>query len=109
MGTLGASLANDYRVFDDTISGSFISKAAAGNTTISLTNVDGAMLSVRELGGLFQLGDKRWSLPANQISAGHEPKPGDSFTDDASVVWELLDAKLDDFGISWDCTGRRAR
>ncbi len=110
--SLSGTYARDYHLWGDTTV-TFISKAAPGgtDTSISVTDAHGHEYTASEVSaaqGLFQLGDKTWLLGADQVSA-HPPKPGDSITDAGSVVWEVIDAKLDGFGISWECLTHKAR
>lgn len=106
------SIADDYKVTDGAQTVTFTSVGAAGPHDITITNADGHAFGAKEIAasqGFFNYGDKLWLLGNNQIDAAYKPKPGDRITDASSVVWEILDATLDDFGVSWQCTCRKAR
>ncbi len=108
---LGA-LVNDYKVVDDLQSIMLQSKTLGGIVNVAIDQADAQDLTQHEViasGGVFQSGDRVFRLGANQIPSGIQPKAGDALTDAASITWELLDAALDDFGISWECTARKAR
>lgn len=108
------SVANDYRITDSTAPVTFSSKGLDGgaDTTIPITDAEGTAIGAREIAGsqgFYELGDRRWSLGNNQIAAGNKPKPGDAIAEADGTTWEILDATLDDFGISWVCSVRKAR
>jgi hypothetical protein len=110
MGSLATTLANDYKIADDTETVTLRDVSASTNTTV--TNADGHDFSVKEVaaaGGMFGLGDRQWVLGCNQIAAANQPAPGDYLTDAGGTIWEILDAVQDDFKISWVCTCKKKR
>jgi|SRR5581483_11735046 len=111
--SLADSLADDFKITDDTETVTLVSKnASQGDTSVTVNFADWHELSSKEVAaanGLFQSGDRRVSLGNNQIPAANKPKPGDEVVAADSSRWEVLDAALDDFGISWVCTTRKAR
>lgn len=104
------SVANDYKITDDTETVTFRDVSASLNITV--TYADGHEFSSQEVaagGGLFGMGDRAWALGCNQIPTTNQPAPGDTITQANGTVWEILDSRRDDFEISWICTTRKAR
>jgi hypothetical protein len=112
MGSLGTSLADDYKLDDNAETITYTSKLASGNTTLTIHFASWSTLSQKEINGsqgFYQMGDRSWLLGAAEFTGGITPKPGDSFVDASSITWEVLDADLDEYGIAWDVTTRKAR
>lgn len=88
-------------------------RAADGSyTSTSITFAESHEITVNEAaasGGLWVVSDIKWVLPAAQVSNSNRPVPGDAIVDASSVEYEILDAVLDDLGIAWTCTTRKAR
>lgn len=110
MGSLSTSLANDFKLIDDTETVTHTDVSASKDTTVNYA--DGHEFSAREVAvanGLLAMGDRQWTLGCNQIAAANAPTPGDKITQADGTVWEILDAVRDDFEISWFCSCRKAR
>ena len=112
----GNTAVNDYKIAGNnngqTVT--FTAVREAGSTNYTVTRAVGLDLTHQEIvkgGGLFQVGDKRWMLGANQITnTAHAPRQGDKITDAGGVVWYLVgDATLDGLGIAWTCITRKAK
>lgn len=109
------TVSQDYQIagYDGGSTATFTAVRSGASTNYTITYADDHELSLREIaagGGFYQQGDKRWSLGAALITvAADRPQPGDYITDAGGVVWHILDTVLDDLGISWFCTTRKAR
>ncbi len=111
MGTFAATVANDYKVVDDTENVVFVSKGGpnGSDTTATLTKVDFHEYTLKEIAasdGMLTVKMRRCSLPHNQmLAAGVAPKDGDRVTRSSdSTNWRIIDPiTLDDFSISYVC------
>jgi hypothetical protein len=111
---LSASLAADYRVVDDPQAVTFTSVNPGGNVALTISNAVAEVLTQKSQGfasGVFRIGDLRWLIGNDQISATNQPKPGDTITDPSGAVWCIIDdgVTIDPCSVSWECITRRAR
>lgn len=107
------TVAVDYKVPGHDAGESCTLTTKPAGTTTALTFCDAHELTVDEMAaaGMSLIGTqgKGFSLPSDQISSSLVPKPGDTITDAASVIWEIKRAVQDDLGICWDCDCVRNR
>lgn len=109
------TVSADYKVpaHDDGESVTFAAVRASGTTSYSLTYVVAHELTVDEMAAAGLVVGKRaklFVLPNAQITvAADKPQAGDRITDGGSLVWNVVDATLDDLGIAWNARAVQQR
>jgi hypothetical protein len=112
--TVSATFANDYMVTDQTETVTYTpanrSPAVSAFTVLYASPHAYTLKEVAASNGMFQVGDRRWTLGANQFPSGTVPQRGDSITRASGEVDMILEnPTLDSFGIAWVCLTGKAR
>lgn len=105
------TLTTDYEIFDgtETVTFSAVAAGAVSSTDTTVTSALRRAVQKNQLGGELALTpqDLVWHLPVATLTG--TPKVGDTITDAASVVWNMLAVSLDTLGSRWRCITRRQR
>lgn len=106
------AIADDYKIVDgaETITLTPVGRSpAVAPSAVEFASADDYTLKeIAAAEGLFQVGDRKWLLGANQLPATVRPQPGDMITQADGAVWVLIaEPALDAFGVSWVCPSRR--
>lgn len=110
-------IADDYLVWaaDSPLTGTYVSVSDAGNTSVSLTHIDNAQLTRKEIeasGGAYTSLDRVFNIPNTLL--GLVAKPGDYLTISSesitnggdSITYTVLDAQRQVWGTVTRCVCR---
>lgn len=104
--TLQANIAADCGFFDGVQTVTLIQRRAGTTANRTVNNVTSGALSKRQLqalGGVALTGrEKSWSLNVAEVGASGV-EPGDTITDAASAINNILTAELATLGTRWKC------
>lgn len=104
--TLAADIADDYTIFDNTETVTLTPKNPAGTADSSVTALRGPVTrqQAAQMGGGFVASPNHCSFAIFIATLGSTvPRPGDTITDAASVVWNVLMAQQATLQSRYDC------